>query len=80
MSKPNAEEYARVMLWHIAGLRAEVASMHVALHDLQAQAGSPITTEFVQECIDRDRAKQREYYLDACHQAGLDPGDASHTT
>jgi len=54
--------------------------MHVALHDLQAQAGSPITTEFVQECIDRDRAKQREYYLDACHQAGLDPGDASHTT
>jgi hypothetical protein len=40
---------------------------------LQEQAGSVITPEFVQECIDRDRKKQRELYHEACQKAGIDP-------
>lgn len=78
--KPNAEGFARAMLWHIAGLRAEVTSLHVAIHDLQERAGSPISEAFVQECIDRDRKKQMEYYLDACREAGIDPDVSSDNT
>ena len=77
MTKPDPEAFARAVLWHLAGLRAEVASLHVQLHDLQEAAGRPITESFVQECIDRDRAKQRELYREACAEAGIDPDDAS---
>jgi len=80
MSQPNPQAFARAVLWHLSGLRAEVASLHVALHDLQERAGSPITPEFVQECIDRDRAKQRELYLEACYEAGIDPDDEASAT
>ncbi len=70
MPTPDAEEFARTVLWHLAGLRAEVASLHV----LQAAAGRPVTTEFVQKCVERDRESQMDTYLDACKQARLDPG------
>ena len=54
--------------------------MRVQLHDLQEAAGRPVTTAFVQECIDRDRAKQRELYLEACEEAGIDPDDGETAT
>jgi hypothetical protein len=74
MPKPDAEEIARTCLWHLAGLRAEVASLHVLLHDLQGALGRPVTDKYVEDCVDRDRKKQMEIYLDACQQANLDPG------
>jgi hypothetical protein len=74
MPTPDAEEFARTVLWHLAGLRAEVASLNVQLHDLQEAAGRPVTTEFVQKCVERDRKSQMDTYLDACKQARLDPG------
>ncbi len=74
MPTPDAEEFARTVLWHLAGLRAEVASLHVQLHDLQEAAGRPVTTEFAQKCVERDRESQMDTYLDACKQARLDPG------
>jgi hypothetical protein len=80
MSKPDPEAFARAVLWHLSGLRAEVSSLHVAIHDLQERAGSPITASFVQECIARDRAKQRELYLEACAEAGVDPDDGPPAT
>lgn len=80
MSQPNPQAFARAVLWHLSGLRAEVASLHVALHDLQERAGSPITPKFLQESIDRDRASQQELYLEACHEAGIDPDDGESAT
>ena len=81
MERPSPEEFAKTVLWHLAGLRAEVASLHVQLLDLQEAAGRPISTAFAQECIDRDRAKQLELYLDACEQARIapDPPPSSDT-
>lgn len=79
MPTPDAEEFARTVLWHLAGLRAEIASLNVRIHDLQEAAGRPITTEYVQECIDRDRKSQMDTYLDACEKARIDPGLESET-
>jgi hypothetical protein len=73
MPTPDAEEFARTVLWHLAGLRAEVASLHVQLHDLQEAAGRPVTADFVKRCVDRDRQSQMETYLDACKHARIDP-------
>jgi len=73
MAQPNPEAFARAVLWHLAGLRAEVASLHVQLHDLQEAAGRPIIESFVKECVERDRSKQKELYLEACEEARIDP-------
>ena len=73
MPTPNAEEFARTVLWHLAGLRAEVASLAVQLHDLQEAAGRPVTDKWVLECVARDRKMQEETYLDACKKARIDP-------
>jgi hypothetical protein len=59
-------------IWHLAGLRAEVASLAVLLHDLQEAMGRPITEEYVQKCVERDRKTQKDTYLDACQRAQLE--------
>ena len=57
-------------MWHLAGLRAEVASLAVQLHDLQEAMGRPITEEYVQKCVEH-RKTQKDAYLDACQRAQL---------
>jgi hypothetical protein len=33
--------------------------------------GRPITEEYVQKCVERDRKTQKDTYLDACQRAQL---------
>jgi hypothetical protein len=74
MPTPDAEEFARTVLWHLAGLRAEIASLNVRIHDLQEAAGRPITTEYVQQCIERDQKSQMEHILTPARRRGSTQG------
>jgi len=57
----------------LAGLRAEVATLKADVNDLQQAAGRPVTPEWVQKGVARDREQQEKIYLDACKQANIDP-------
>jgi len=71
MSKPNAEEYAKILLWHISALRAEVRSLHMRFADhLAKQSGvdsKQLQKQWMRWC-DRDR---KQLYLQALKEAGL---------
>lgn len=75
MSKPNAEEFARKLLWHVSGLRAEMRHLHMMFaRFLAAQSGQK--EEEVQAKWKLDCAKlQEEVYLDSVKEVGI-PSEA----
>jgi hypothetical protein len=73
MPNPNPEEFARKMLWHISGLRAEVRNLHMMFaRFLAAQSGD--SEEEVQRKWKKDCKKlQEELYLQAAEEVGIPP-------
>ena len=80
MSKPDPEQFARVVLWHLAGLRAEIAEISGRLARLEAfHLGAP---------SDEQDGKRREAtkhltdktYLEALKVAGIEPQPPSPPT
>ena len=67
MSKPDPEQFAKVVLWHLAGLRADVHSVETRLAELQGwQPGltEEVRTELKQQARDK-------FYLEALAEVGL---------
>jgi hypothetical protein len=56
MIKPDAEQYARVVLWHLAGIRADIMEMQADLLVLQGK--KPVwTSEKAREKASRQYRK-----------------------
>ncbi|MDR3459760.1 MAG: hypothetical protein P4N60_20215 [Verrucomicrobiae bacterium] len=73
MPKPDAEEYARKVLWHICGLRADVRHMQAKLAEYASmESGVPSKTILLKWQSDC-QASQNEIYLDAVRDIGLPP-------
>ncbi len=70
---PDPNEFARKMLWHMAGLRSEVGHIHMRLAELFAiETDEPV--EEVQQawkksCLDL----QQQIYLESVKEVGLSP-------
>jgi hypothetical protein len=71
MSEPNPDQFAKVVLWHLAGLRAELASMSTRLDTMEARVWG-VPSEEVQKARKRwIQDQQNKLYLEGCSGAGL---------
>jgi hypothetical protein len=74
MSNPDPEKFAKVVLWHLAGVRAEIAAIETRLAVLEARIAGGVPSEAAQqEWEQRTQDQQARLYLDACKEAGLPP-------
>jgi hypothetical protein len=71
MSQPNFEKIAKVLLWNVAGLQAEIASLKAQIDGLMKALGKPPSEEYVKFCEKQDAETQMQVFRDACAQAGL---------
>ena len=71
MSQPNPEQFAKVLLYHLAGVRAEISAIEARLGALQAHLIGPESEAVRQEWAARVKAQQDRLYLEACEEAGL---------
>jgi hypothetical protein len=73
MPNPNPEEFARKMLWHISGLRAEVRHTHMMLARIVAAElkipEEEIQTKWLESC----KLEQEKIYLEAAKEVGIPP-------
>lgn len=68
---PDAEQYARVLLWHIAGMRADILELQMLVADTVAKQEG-LLPESVLNRYRKLGAEQRErVYLEAIAVAGL---------
>src|SRR5438445_524096 len=59
MSKPDPDQFARVVLWHLAGLRTDVQSLETRLAELQGLQ-PPIPSEETRTTL-KDQAREKLY-------------------
>ena len=71
MPAPNAEQFARVFLWHLCGLRVEIASLKAEIEGLKHDLGKPPSESFVKESVREDAEAQMILHVAACKDAGL---------
>ena len=71
MPTPNAEQFARVLLWHLCGLRVEIASLKAEIDGLKHDLGKSPDQTNVKESIQADYETQLKLYQDGCKDAGL---------
>ena len=72
--KPNPEQFARVMLWHLSGLRAEMAELHVRLARME---DVPMSDEELKQWQERTNQLRDKIYLEALELAGLEENPPS---
>jgi hypothetical protein len=83
MSKPNAEEFARALLWQISGLRAELLTVSQDLLAIKKHLGiAPAIGKLLAD-IDDETDLQKKIYAKACLKVGLvasapPSGDETH--
>jgi hypothetical protein len=69
---PDPEQFARAVLWHLAGARAELSALEVRFTLLEAHLAGKVPSEATgQEWARRIQAQQERLYLEACRAAGL---------
>lgn len=67
MPKPDAEQFARILLWHISGLRADVCQLQDQVAELKGE--QPTASRAVRKKLNQ---KMREtLFLEALREAGL---------
>ena len=71
MSKPNAEEYAKALLWQVCGLRAELMSASQDLMAIKRHLGIAPQLGKALKDLDDETDLQRQIYALACKKAGL---------
>ena len=71
MSKPNPEQFAKVLLWHLAGTRADIAAIEVRLAALEERIAGKVSEETYEKWQARTKTLQAKLYLEACREAGL---------
>ena len=69
--KPDAAQYARIVLWHLAGLRADVAGMHFQMLELLAKCGELPDKATQQKWEIRNHALRDKLYREALEEAKL---------
>ncbi len=73
MPKPDAEEFARKLLWHVSGLRAQVRNLHMMFaRFLAAESGhdeKEVQAKWNKDC----KAQQEQLYLQALEEVGIPP-------
>ena len=76
MAKPNSEQFARVVLWHLAGLRAEMAELHARLARMEAE---PLSGEELKKWQDRTNQLRDKTFLEALKVAEIEPPPSDST-
>lgn len=71
--KPDPQEFARILLWNVSALRAEVASVRAQLDVVLDALDKAPSEADRQECEKKVRKKQKFLFSTACNQAGLNP-------
>lgn len=74
MAKPDAEQFSRVVLWHLAGLRADVAEVQMQLLALETQAHGGLIQEAKQKARTQMNHELRDrLYREALEAAKIPP-------
>jgi hypothetical protein len=73
MAKPDPEEFARKLLWHISGLRAEVRNLHMMFARFLAAESGHSEEEVQTKWKSDSEAQQKELYLQALEEIGIPP-------
>src|SRR5690349_5351826 len=58
MKKPDPDQFAKAVLWQLAGVRSELATARANIEMIQAKLGMPSSEKFVEECFARDAESQ----------------------
>ena len=72
-ANPDPEEFARKVLWHICGLRAEVRHLHMRLAELFANESGHEVTEVQSKWKKTCEKLQEELYLEVAREVGVPP-------
>lgn len=71
MEQPDAKEFARNVMWHLAGLRADMEVMERTLAEvLSHQTGKP-AMEFLGRWPEERKEHQKSLYREALVQSGI---------
>lgn len=72
MAKPDEEKLAKVVLYHLASVRAEISAIEVRMATLEARLGGAVpSAEAQRQWKERTRTLQANLYAEACKEAGL---------
>ena len=72
MGKPNAEQFARIVLWHLAALRADVATLQAqTLRGFERDVGSPLPPELRAEWQEWTRKIREKLYVESLKEAEI---------
>jgi hypothetical protein len=71
MTQPNPEQFAKAVLWHLSGLRADLASVKAQLDLIQDSMGMASSAEVLQAILERERQTQLKLFEEACRDAGF---------
>lgn len=75
--KPDAEAFAKHLLWHICGLRAEVSNLHRKFAKFSAKSSGHSTKAVQKDWETQCAALHRRLYDDAVRAVGLGPPPSS---
>jgi hypothetical protein len=73
MSQPNPEVFAKVVLWHLCGLRADVILVKQDMIERQAKETGKPSEEIFQKVGKQHRKLRDNLYQEALLEAGLPP-------
>ena len=76
MTKPDPQEFAKSVLWHLAGTRAELYQTRLLVVEVLAWLKHEPATEIQQRWQQETDAMQLRHYRESLHQAGIE--DDSH--
>lgn len=71
MKKTNPEEFARVMLWHLTGLRADLAQAQAYVLEHKAMLTGRTHQKLLDEWRDQSIPHHKKLYREALSAAGL---------
>jgi hypothetical protein len=75
MSQPDPRQFAKIVLWHLAGLRADRLELHMRLAELSAHVTGIPEEEVRIKWATKNHAVQWKLYRDAVRDAAIE-GDA----
>lgn len=72
MEKPDPQAFAKSVLWHLAGLRADVYLNQLLLVELLAKQNQQPATVIQEQWRAQTEKMRRELYFEALRAAGLE--------
>ena len=71
MPNPNPEEFAKAMLWHLTGLRADMSQMQFAMIELKATLSQRDPVGISEKWLEDTKRLHKKLYQEALSAAGL---------